>query len=700
MPDDSRVKTAMDRFQLSAEAFSEIRESSLDDVNFSLGQQWPTTVLVDRNRDNRIALTMDHTGQYLKQISNEQRQQRPAAQINPVGNNADNETAEVIQGIVRHIEVNSEADIADDMAFDQMLRGGFGFERIITQYVRDVDDTDVEDDEQEIYIEPIENQFTVYIDPAARFSKLFSDARFMFIVQDIPFDDYKADYGDSELAGYSEEQLSSIGDQCPGWVQSDKGVAMVRVAEYFYVETKKVGKKQKRQVKWALMNAVEFLEERDWPGKYIPIVPILGEAVEVEGKLHLSGLIRKLKDPQRMYNYWCSCATETIALAPKAPWVAAAGQIEDFKAQWEQANIRNISVLPYTPISVSGTVVAAPMRQTFEPAIQSFIHMLALSDNDMKASVGIYDASLGEKGPDQSGKAILARQKQADVANLNWSDNLARSIKLRTKMLIDLIPKIYPPAKVQRIVNPDQTSKMVGIINSKTASAKDREWIQQQEGIKKIYDIGVGEYDETVSVGPTFQTKRQEAVASQLEFLKLLPPQAGVNFLDLITGNMDWPQAREFAARAKKMLPPQLQDDGEDGDPEAKLQQLQAQMQHAGQQIDLLSRSLNDAHEVITQKQIENQTKLEVTKLQEQTKVLVAEITTKAQEVQTRMEMEKEVWAEMHGSAHDVALQAHQQGHEADMQAQQQDAAAQSQDAQQGHEAQMAQQAQEAQPSA
>jgi hypothetical protein len=571
--------------------------------------------------------------------------------------------------MIRHIEVNSDAEIAYDTAFEQCVTQGFGWWRIIKDYVDDGSD------EQELKITRIKNPFNVYNDPAS-VEPCYEDAHWRHIIEDIPRSEYKVRFPGSDEASLNE--FVSVGDNFADWVSRET----IRVSEYWYViETKKtmarlntgqMVEKTKdiqseaiqnerevihRQVKCAIINAVEILEEYEWEGRWIPQIPVLGDDYDVDGKRFLAGLVRHAKDPQRMYNYWVSAATEMIALAPRAPYIGVEGQFEGHEVEWQKANVKNMPFLQYKGIDVAGKPAGAPARQQYEPPIQSINLMVHQADNDLKATIGIYDASLGQKGPDQSGKAILARQRQSEVSNMNYSDNLARSIRHTGRVLIDLIPKIYDTPRIQRVINPDSTVNQVGIYNSKNMpSGVNVQDMPMMQNVKKIYDIGVGRYDISVSVGPSYQSKRQEAVIAQMEFIKAYP-QAGPIIADIIAGNSDWPGAKQIQERLKKTLPPQLQDEGED-DPEVKVNKLQQQLQQAMQQHDLAMKSMQDMHQVIQSKQIESNSKLQIASMDNQTKVAVAEITTKAQDAAMRRKFEFEEWKMINGFAHDVGMSA------------------------------------------
>lgn len=708
------IGKAMSRFKIAAEASAKSREESLDDLKFITGEQWPNNIKNDRGLDGRPALTINRCPTIIRQVTNQEREKRPATQVNPVGGGADQDTAEVLQGIIRHIEVQSEGEIAYDDAFESMVGIGFGYWRIYPEFINDPDGHPSFD--QELKIARVKNPFCVYFDPAC-VQPDYSDANYCFVIEDLTKDEFKDAYPDAELSGLTDMQ--SIGDSAPNWVSQDT----IRVAEYFYVETKRKkiyllasGKivdsledvpegqnvinsrdMEVRQVEWAKINAVEILEETDpLPIDLIPVIPVIGDDKDVNGKRYLAGLIRPAKDAMRMYNYQVSSATETVALQPRAPYIVYEGQIAGFEKQWEQANIRNFSVLTVKSVTVDGKPAPIPQRSTAEAPIQATMELLRQADNDTKGTTGIFDANLGQPGPEQSAKAILARQNQGNLSTSNWGDNLARSLRHSGRVLVKWIPHIYDAPRVQRIINPDQKVDQVGVINSvKSQMSKEQaRQLPEMMGVKQIYDIGVGRYDITMGAGQSYASKRQEAVATMMALVQTEPTLVGI-IGDLMVGQMDIPLAKEIAARLKKMLPPQLQDDDDD-DPEAKLAKAQSTLQQMGQQHQALMAEVQKLSQMVETKQVEQQGKMAIEKLHADTQITIAEIQTKAQSGTERAQMFVEVWKELHGDAHEVATQAAAQQHDQTMAAQQGQQDQQAQESDQAHEAEQATQAQAA----
>jgi len=633
-------ETARRRFKLASEAEQHIRQEALEDLRFYAGEQWPDQIKADRNLTNRPCLTINRLPQFGAQIINEQRQSRPSIQVNPVGDGADVETAEIIQGMMRHIEVNSNAEVAYDTAFEHAVIHGFGYFRLITEYSGD--DTF----DQDIRIEEIDDPFSVYYDPTC-LKPDSSDATYCFIVTDIPLDAYQQDFPNSQVASLSD--FRSIGDNERDWFTQDG----VRVAEYYHIErTEKTllrltdgrsiledklqpedqiqlrdGKPVSRQVQvkqvvWTKMNAREKLEERVVPGKSIPVIPVLGSKLIVNGRKKLIGIVRYAKDAQRMYNYARSGVVEQIALASKAPWIMAEGQDENHEQEWRYANLKNYSVLKYKPKALGNELIGPPIRNTFEPPIMALTRSLEQSDMDLKATTGIYDPSLGERGPQQSGVAINALQRQGEKANAHLLDNMTRAVRRCGVVALEMIPQVYDVARVVRIVNPDQTHRLVTI----------NEAFLEQSAMK-IYDVTTGRYDITISTGPSYHSRRQEFVQSVLSLVQAAP-QTMAFVMDLLVRNMDWPGAAEIADRLKKMLPPQLQEQEQQGEgaPPPIPPQVQAQIQQTMQQNALLVQQLEQLTKTVESKRLELESKERIAGEANQTAIVVAALKSQSAE--------------------------------------------------------------------
>lgn len=592
IPADSRIQEAIDFLKFSNEADTENRQKGLDDLKFSSGDQWPIEVQNSRHLEARPCLTINKLDAYVRQIVNQMRQSRPRMRAHSMNSEANAKVADVITGIFKHIEVNSDADTAYDTAGEYAVRIGWGYWRVITDYVRE------DSFDQEIYIRPIDNPFSVYFDPNS-IQPDGSDAEKVLITTLMSKDDFKIQYPGADDGGDFNQR--GTGDFDPDWVQKED----IRVAEYFYVERKKtkllllsdgtkvykdeapspeilaaagimvVGEREtmRKQIKWCKLTGLEILEERDWSGRYIPVVPVYGQQLTVEDKRKKYGLVRNAKDAQRMYNYWQTSLTESIALAPKAKWLLAEGQDEGHENEWAQANIKSMPVLRYKQTDINGKEAPAPQRLQPEPPPAGVIAAAMSIDKDLQSVVGIFDPSQLPQG-NMSGKAIRGQQMQQDMTNFHYYDNLVRSMKHTGRIILDLIPKIYDRERVMRIIGYDGQPEMV-TLNQRT---------QDEMGVEKVLnDVTVGEYDVYMDTGPGYQSKRQEAVEAMMPMISTnqeLFNLAG----DLVFRNMDFPGAEVIADRLAANNPLAQIDDKSEIPPQIQMQLMQAQKQIADMQ--------------------------------------------------------------------------------------------------------------------
>jgi hypothetical protein len=616
-PNDKKdmLATMRSRFTMAVSAYSESREDELDDLRFEAGSpdnqwQWPADVLATRGSvqgqtiNARPCLTINKLPQHVHQVTNEQRQNRPSVKVIPVDDNADVEVAEIFEGVIRHIEYISDADVAYDTACENQVTYGEGYIRVLTKYC---DDNSFD---QDLYIGRIRNSFSVYMDPTIQ-DPCGSDAEWCFVTEDMTKAEYERQFPDA--APISSMMQQGVGDSSLSqWLTENT----VRVAEYFYyehtptklnlyqgnmsaVEGSREDKELKalglkplksrmadvKKVKWLKTNGFEVLEEQDWAGKFIPVIRVVGNEYEVDGRLYVSGLIRNAKDAQRMYNYWVSQEAEMLALAPKAPFIGYGGQFEGYETQWKTANTTNWPYLEVNPDVTDGAGAVLPLPQRAQPPMASsgLLQAKAGASDDIKSSTGQYDSSLGATSNERSGRAILAREKQGDTGTYHYVDNLARAIRHCGRQLVDMIPKIYDTERIARIIGIDGEVKRAKINPSQAEPVKK---IVDEAGIviEKIYNPSVGKYDVCVSTGPSYMTKRQESLDAMSQLLQG-NPQLWQVAGDLFVKNMDWPGAQEMAKRFAKTIDPKLLSDA-DEDP--ALQAAQQQLEAMGQELDQL----------------------------------------------------------------------------------------------------------------
>jgi hypothetical protein len=609
------LATARSRLDMAMSALSESREDENDDLKFYAGSpdnhwQWPADVLATRGAvqgqtiNARPCLTINKLPQHVRQVTNDQRQNRPGAKVIPVDDNADVEVADIFNGMIRHIEYISDADVAYDTACENQVAYGEGYIRLLTEYCED------STFDQDIKIGRIRNSFSVYMDPTIQ-DPTGADAKYCFITEDITKDEFERMYPDA--SPITTLQSLGVGDQSiSNWLNEDT----IRIADYYYIDYDRAtlnlypgnqtafagtpedkelkafyGKPLKSResdrpkVRYCKINGYEILEQRDWAGKYIPVIRIVGNEFEVDGRLYVSGLVRNAKDAQRMYNYWVSQEAEMLALAPKAPFIGYGGQFEGYENQWKTANTTNWPYLEVNPDVTDGQGAILPLPQRAQPPMASsgLLQAKAGASEDIKSTTGQYNASLGMGSNERSGRAILARQREGDVGTYHYGDNLARGVKHIARQLIDLIPKIYDTQRIARVIGEDGETKMVKINPDQTQPVNK---IVDQQGIviEKIYNPSIGKYDVVATTGPGYATKRQEALEAMAQLLQG-NPQLWQVAGDLFVKNMDWPGAQEMSKRFAKTIDPKFLGDG-DEDP--ALQAAQQQIQAMGQEMEAM----------------------------------------------------------------------------------------------------------------
>jgi len=577
------LKEAREAFDLCAEVENDNRREFLEDLRFArMGEQWPDQIRQQREREGRPCLTLNKLPVFIRQVVNDARQNKPACRIHPQDSGADPHTAEVLTGLVRNIEVTSDADVAYDTAIESAVTGGFGYWTVNTQYACD------DGFEQDIAIERVSNPLSIYGDPYSNAADS-SDWDTAFQVEMLSKDRFEREYKGADPVNW--EEAGTLGLPAP-WVDGDEVMIarywrrdkvkdqiialsdgqVVKVSEYERnkalfdaLQLAPIGQSREinsHQVTLRVMTGAEELSKVDWAGKYIPIVPVYGDEVVIEGRRHFRSLIRDAKDPQRMFNYWRTMATELVALAPKAPFIGPKGAFDTDHAKWQTANTHNHPYLEYDG-------PRAPERNPFAGMPAGALQEALNASDDMKAITGIYDASLGARSNETSGVAINARKLEGDVSTFHFIDNLSRAIRHSGRIVLDLIPKVYTTERMIRVLGEDMTPQTVqiapgaqpqqqggapGVADASTAGNVPSGPLA---AVSRVHDLTVGKYDLTVTAGPSFTSRREEAAAQMQEWLRA-SPELGPIIGDIVAKNLDWPGADEIAERLKIMLPPEI----------------------------------------------------------------------------------------------------------------------------------------------
>lgn len=599
--DQSLLERIRKRMTRCIQAESENRKKGLAALKFKAGDQWPADIAAQRNTDQRPCLTINKIPTFVHQVTNDQRQNRPSINVSPVGDKGDKDVALMYRGMIRAIERDSSADIAYDTAFENAVSNGFGYIRLLTEY------GDPKTFNQVLRISRVRNPFTVYLDCDHQ-EPDGADCKYGFITELVSRDEFETEWPDAQPVPF---MLSGQGESYKNWVGKDE----IRIAEYYEIVHKKrtlvalsnghVGWKDElhedakaaiesgglevlneresdeTETKWYKVTALEVLERQTSVFKWIPIIPVIGNEIDIEGKVKLTGIIDAMMDAQRQYNYWSTSETELVALQPKAPFIMEEGQAEGHEQQWKNANRKNYPALFYKGTSLNGRPIPPPQRQPPPQIPAGIVNAKMGAAQDMIATSGIrFDATMNERMTDESGKAIRELRRSGDLGSFHYVDNLARALKHLGRIMIDAIPKVYDTKRTLTILRMDDTEETVTLDPS---APKPYQEMQGQHGKLKIFNPTMGKYGVTVTVGPSFATKRIEAAESMMAFAKALPNTAAL-IADLIAKNQDWPGAEEMASRLAKAVPPQLlTPDQKDVPP-----QMQAVLQNMDMQIKQL----------------------------------------------------------------------------------------------------------------
>jgi len=621
--ESSELKEALEQYSAYEDHWNDFLIQAADDMEFRAGEQWPGDIRRQRENDPygaRPCLTFDRTNQYVRQVTNDARQNRPAIKVRPVDSRGDMAAAKLLQGMTRYIEDRSRASVAYLHALDWAVTSGLGWFRILPEIV------DEEQNLQEIRVRRIFNPLSVLSDDQWT-EPDGSDLKDVFIVDQMPIEEFRKKYPDVDVTDWPETSYNV------GWKDRDS----VRIAERLYIcesehneiytrdgrtmsedeywQEAKGGTRpeilgnrlvKRPTVEWYKLTAGQVLERTMFPARSIPVIPIVGNEFLIDGCRSLSGMIKAARDPQRVYNYARSSFTEMVALAPKQPFLAAEGQLEGHEQLWKQMNTRNVPVLFYKQTDVEGRPANAPARQPMPSAPNGLLADMNVADKDIQASFGMHDASVGATSNERSGKAIQARQHQGDVATFHYIDNMHLSVQAAGRIIIDMIPEIYDTRRMARVIGDDMKETSIIVDPDQKAPART---VQTDSGPTEVLNPGYGEYDVTVQAGPSYSTMRQEASDALLDLTKNNPnlmPVLG----HLMFKMMDWPMAEEVSKMFELVAPEPIKKYIEQKEAGAeippavanKMQEIEANMKKAldivdalKQQNEKLTKALDDA---------------------------------------------------------------------------------------------------------
>lgn len=593
------VTQARERYELAKEAWGPIYDKARDDLRFLSDEpdaQWETSILQQRKDAGLNCITLDKTDQTVNQVVNNIKQNTPCINVIPDGQGGTSETAEDFKGIIKGIEYSSRADSAYDTAAENAVKARLGFIRVDHDYAYD------EGFEQKLCIKRVINPLACYIDPASTEID-GSDAEWGFVIDTMKVGTFKKKYPGKNPISFDADKKKSGGDA--------KDDDDLMIAEYFvkseetrdialmadgsvkdfaegltYVAKRTVAKVSIKRYK---LSGADELEGTSFPGKYVPIIPVYGKEAWEDGKRRLQSLISKVKPGARLHNLWASIETDILLKASRAPIVAPEGATEAHAKDYK--NPDKTPVLRYTQYDSQGRTLDAPKRLDPFPVPTGVVNARRESVDDIKAAMGIYNASLGAQSNETSGVAIARRAAQGDTATFHFGDNLVKSIEHVGRILVFAAPEIYDTERELLSVDGEEKTSIVKVNGADVA-----------EGQKRPIDLKKGRYTVRVTTGPNTSTRRQETFESLKEIFQGQPDLIKV-FGDIFFRAGDFTGSQALADRAEKLLPPGLKDDGTNVDPEK--QQLTAQVAQMEQALQVAQQQLQQKDDSLqTQKQL------------------------------------------------------------------------------------------------
>lgn len=654
---DGLIVAKQDVFKRARERIDEAKELARDqherireDLRFSnpsMPKQWRDDDL--SSRTGRPSLTLDRTNQFIGQVVNDARQNNPGMQIIAVDSKGDPKAAETLGGMIRHIEYQSRASQAYDTALELSARCGMGWLRVIPEV------TDAATNEQDACILRVIDPTSCGLDP----NSIEPDGR-----------DAMWGYAETRMherafkAAYPKAKPIAFDDG--GWYSDD----YVTVCEYFEIEEEEenriiainaegfretlsedeywrmaeeagapmmvlgTAKSTTRRVKWTKMTGAEILEETYFPSQYIPIVPVLGYELWVDGKRYVCGLTRRLMDGQRLHNYQMSAMAEFLSTQPKAPFIVPAEGVAGWENEWKKLNKGNPSFLPYNSVDDQGNTIPAPSRLAPPMMPGAYAQMAQFATAEMEAAVGMFKANLGQQGNETSGKAIRARQMEGDTATFHFIDNLGRSIEQLGRIVLDMIPRLYDTARVRQVMGIDGERDQVKIKPDMPNAVE-----ADPKGKVLAINPNIGKYDVRVKAGPSYTSQREET-AQQLADMIQAQPQLAPVLGPMWARLKDMPESDKISKLLLAMAPPQVQQiESEDDIPPAALAKIQMLEQQSQQMGELMQQAADRIAELESE---EKKTQLEyLAKSAQIENDMYAKITDRIKAMQTGMTPEQ-----------------------------------------------------------
>lgn len=569
------------------EADEQNRREMIEDARYVGGDQWDAAVKQRRAASSKPTLTINRLPAYVAQLVGNRRMNDIGIKI-AADMGGTKKVAEIREGLIRNIQKVSRAQHAYDKAFEQQVIGGLGNFRVHLDYAHD----DVF--EQDIHVAAIPNPLAVVwdqgsVDPSG------ADAQHVFVTDRMSRRDFKRKYPNTQAADWSpnDETVRNY-----GWDTSDS----VQVVSFWRMRTKKrtlalmrdssvqdvtdlpveewydlvaddangepmIREVNRRYAQMYLCTSQDILSgPYDLPISRVPVFRCPGWELFIEGDRIRWGLIRFLRDPQKLHNYWRSTIAEKLVGSPKAKWVASAEAVEGREDEWRKSHLTDDPLLVY-----NGDSGAPPIRVAPNEVEAALIQQSDVASQDLRDVSNLHEASFGMQSNEVSGRAITARQRVGEVGTVIYQDNLNIAIEEAGKVINQLIPFVYDTPRLIKVLGPDMVTEKQVPVNG---------YNNDPESI----DITCGKYAVTVTTGPSYTTRRVEAREEMMAMVNAMPQTMGVA-ADKIVEAQDWPGADEIARRLRTQLPPGMVSEQDLSEEEMQAAQQQQQAAQQQQQI-------------------------------------------------------------------------------------------------------------------
>jgi hypothetical protein len=593
---------------------------------------------------DRAELTVNLIPQFVNQVVNDQRQNRQEIKVRPADSIADPDTAKVVNGLLRHIQQQSMATWAYDWAMQQSVTSGWGYFWIEPEYVDD--DTN----NQELRIRWIASRFEVVFDRESRLP-WGGDARRAYRTGWVERAELEALGGAAADAagGYGGDWPEAWGDRAV-WERAEGDSEQIRVCSAWWLEREYVTVKGVRRLtttptlRWCKMTARKIIEgPRRLPGHRIPGVRVVGNMDVLREGLRLYGLVELLGPQQEFFNYTKTDVAERLSLTPKVGVIMAEGQAGGHEQEWQDAvSGRPVAVATYKPTLLNDTQAAPPpMIPGFPQIPAAHVALMQQSEHELRASVGMYEASLGQRqGQEVSGRALLQRRREGDAATFHYHDYMSYALHWAGVILVELLPHYYDWQETASILGEDGSERFVRLAPPGTLTNAGGKPVSRRVQLRDdapgqkevIYDLRAGRYDVYVDTGPTYSTRREEAAESLGQLLPILGDNAMLG-MDLFLRNLDFPEGDRLAERFKTLvgqLYPWVkaleETEGQPMDDRERAIQAEARLAQLAQAMQAMQAEMQAMAQQLENRELEAQVRLQVAFL----KFLTEQVESKA----------------------------------------------------------------------